>query len=55
LAGFAGFQRRLTPVIFPPGRARLFTIPVPSGSDAGAITIGVVLVTFFAARIGPVA
>jgi len=37
--------RRLTPVMLPPGRARLVTIPVPSGSDAGAITIGIVLVT----------
>ena len=41
--------------MFPSGRARLVTMPVPTGSEPGAITMGIVLVTFFAARIGPVA
>src|SRR4026207_876619 len=38
-----------TPVIFPPGRPRLGTIPVPTGSPTAARTIGIVRVTFFAA------
>lgn len=38
------------PVTFPPGRARLATNPVPTGSPTTTVTIGMVLVTFFAAR-----
>jgi hypothetical protein len=33
-----------TPVIFRPGRAKLSTKPEPSGSVAGAITMGIVWV-----------
>ena len=39
------------PVTFPPGRARLATIPVPTGSPIGPVTTGIVLVTLFAARL----
>src|SRR5262245_48246626 len=38
-----------TPVTFPPGRARLATSPVPTGSPTGAMTIGISCVAFFAA------
>jgi hypothetical protein len=36
--------------MFPPGRARLVTMPVTTGSPGEAITIGIVLVPFLAAR-----
>ena len=36
--------------MFPPGRARLGTSPVPTGSPLNAMTIGIVLVSFLAAR-----
>src|SRR6266852_423728 len=39
------------PVILPPGRARLATIPVATGSPIGPVTIGIVLVAFLAARL----
>ena len=37
------------PVMFPPGRARLATNPLPTGSLTCAMTIGIVVVTSFAA------
>jgi hypothetical protein len=37
------------PVMFPPGRARLATRPVPTGSPAKAITMGMVDVARLAA------
>ena len=37
---------------FPPGRAKLATKPEPTGSPAFAITMGMVVVAFFAARAG---
>ena len=40
------------PVIFPPGRARLATNPIPTGSLSFVMTIGIVAVASFA---GPVA
>ena len=43
---------RLMPVTLPPGRARLATSPLPSGSPEAAITIGMVEVARLAAR-GP--
>ncbi len=42
---------RLSPVIFPPGRARLETSPVPTGSAAAANTMGIVALAFLAAKI----
>ena len=41
----------LSPVIFPPGRARLETSPVPTGSAASANTMGIVALAFLAAKI----
>ena len=42
------------PVTLPPGRARLATKPAPTGSVELVITIGMVLVVFFAANgVGP--
>ena len=38
----------LTPVTLPPGRARLATTPVATGSMAATNTTGIVLVAFFA-------
>ena len=38
------------PVIFPPGRAKLSTIPVATGSRIVTMTIGIVLVACLAAR-----
>ena len=38
-----------SPVMLPPGRARLAISPVPSGSPAGAITIGISVVARLAA------
>ncbi len=40
-----------TPVTLPPGRPRLATRPAPTGSALAAITIGIVLVAFIAARV----
>src|SRR5215468_7868980 len=37
------------PVTFPPGCARLATSPIPTGSVALVMTMGIVLVAFFAA------
>jgi hypothetical protein len=37
------------PVTFPPGRARLATRPVPTGSPNGIMMIWIVRVTFLAA------
>ena len=39
------------PVMFPPGRARLATSPLPTGSDAAIITTGMELVACLTARI----
>jgi hypothetical protein len=41
----------LSPVIFPPGRARLETSPLPTGSGAAANTMGIVALAFLAAKI----
>ena len=38
------------PVTFPPGRARLDTNPIATGSPTSAITIGICLVAWIAAR-----
>ena len=38
------------PVTLPPGRARLATRPSPTGSAAFVITMGMVVVAFFAAN-----
>ena len=43
------------PVTLPPGRARLATKPAPTGSPEFAITMGMVVVAFFAANAGGVA
>src|SRR5262245_8904063 len=43
------------PVTLLPGRARLATRPVPTGSDSGAPTIGMTAVACFAARVAGVA
>ena len=40
----------VSPVIFPPGRARLETSPVPTGSAAAANTMGIVALAFLAAK-----
>jgi hypothetical protein len=40
----------LTPVMFPPGRARLATSPLPTGSATNVMTMGTVVVAYFAAR-----
>src|SRR5262245_5397721 len=45
---------RLNPVMFPPGRLRFATKPVPTGSALVAMTIGTVCVTVFAAWIAAV-
>ena len=47
--------RRLNPVTFPPGRAKLATRPALTGSPTATITIGMVLVAAFAARLAGVA
>ena len=41
--------------MLPPGRAKLATKPVPTGSDTAANTIGMTAVACFAARVGGVA
>src|SRR4030095_3500789 len=38
-----------SPVMLPPGRARFVTNPVPTGSAAFPITMGITVVAFFAA------
>ena len=43
-------ERFDTPVTLPPGRARLATRPLPTGSPAPGVTIGTLAVAFFAAR-----
>jgi hypothetical protein len=40
--------KSVVPVMLPPGRARLVTMPARSGSSTGAITIGIVVVARFA-------
>ena len=40
-------------MIFPPGCARLETSPVPTGSEAEAITMGIVALAFLAANVAP--
>jgi hypothetical protein len=42
-------------LICPPGRARLATKPVPTGSVARAKTIGMTVVACLATRVGPIA
>ena len=42
-------------MILPPGRARLAIKPIPTGSPAFAITMGIVVVAFFAANAAGVA
>ena len=46
--------RRLAPVMFPPGRARLAMKPAAIGSPTAAMTIGMVLVVFRAASVDSV-
>ena len=41
----------LSPVTFPPGRARLATSPAPTGSALVAMTMGIVLVASLTARV----
>src|SRR5262249_26062658 len=41
---------RLIPVTLPPGRARLATSPLPNGSPAAVMTIGIVVVARLAAN-----
>src|SRR5262249_5183316 len=43
-----------TPVMLPPGRARLATRPNATGSPARVITMGMVVVAFFAANATPI-
>ena len=45
-----GTDQGTSPVMFPPGRARLATNPAPTGSIAVVMTIGIVWVAFLAAR-----
>ena len=45
----SGFMT-LSPVMFPPGCARLATNPAPTGSALDAMTMGMVLVACLAAR-----
>ena len=49
---FSSIAKLDYPVTLPPGRAKLATKPSPTGSVAAAITIGIVLVAFFAANGG---
>ena len=44
-------QRVDNPVMFPPGRARLATNPLPTGSLSCAMTMGIVAVASLAARV----
>jgi hypothetical protein len=43
--------KKLTPVMFPPGRLRLATKPAPTGSPPNVKTIGIVVVAALAAKI----
>ena len=43
--------RAASPVMFPPGRARLATNPLPIGSVSVAMTIGIVEVASFTPRV----
>ena len=43
-----------SPVILPPGRARLLTKPLPTGSPMAPMTMGIVVVAFCAARVAGV-
>ena len=47
---FSSVPKFESPVILPPGRARLATRPAPTGSPEFAITMGTVVVAFFAAN-----
>jgi hypothetical protein len=47
----SGAGSHVVPVRLPPGRARLGTSPVPTGSATPSITMGIIVVAFFAARI----
>ena len=49
---FSSVSKLENPVTLPPGRARLATKPAPTGSTAFVITMGMVLVAFFAANAG---
>src|SRR3954470_9775880 len=49
---FASQLRKLTPVMFPPGRLRLATSPTSTGSTPFAKTIGIFDVAALAARAG---
>ena len=49
---FSSGAKLESPVTLPPGRARLATKPAPTGSPALAITMGMVVVAFFAANAG---
>ena len=51
---FSCVDKLENPVILPPGRARLATKPAATGSPAFAITMGMVVVAFFAANAGGV-
>ena len=51
---FSSAAKPESPVTLPPGRARLATKPAPTGSPAFAITMGMVVVAFFAANAGGV-
>ena len=51
---FSSVAKLESPVTLPPGRARLATKPAPTGSAAFAITMGMVVVAFFAANAGRV-
>ena len=44
-------ERVAKPVMFPPGRARLATNPLPTGSGSCAMTIGIVEVASLTARV----
>ena len=47
---FSSGDKPEIPVTLPPGRARLATRPAPTGSAAFVITMGMVVVAFFAAN-----
>ena len=49
---FSSVAKLESPVTLPPGRARLATKPAPTGSAALVITMGMVVVAFFAANAG---
>ena len=49
---FSSGAKLESPVTLPPGRARLATKPAPTGSAAFVITMGMVVVAFFAANAG---